>query len=257
VILTGGIDLSVGSIIALSSVMAAMFARGDSTYPLIAPILVAVATGLVIGAFNGLGVAYGKYPPFIMTLATMIIVRGLGLVITEGRPIFNLSDAFVYIANGSLLGLPNLIYFLVICFVLGFFVLNFTVFGKRVYAVGGNEIAAGSSGINVRLIKFSVYAISGLLAGLCGVLMASRITSGNASIAEGYELDAIAATVIGGVSMSGGVGSILGTLVGALIIGVIKNGLDILSVSPYYQKIIQGSIILIAVFLDIRSKAHK
>lgn len=254
VIISGGIDLSVGAIVAISGVCAAFFATQNSTYPLILPILAGIAVGGVIGIINGVGIAYGEFPPFIMTLASMITVRGFGLVITDGRPIFNLVDKFNNLASGFTFGIPNLIYFLVLVFALGIFVLNKTVFGKRIFAVGGNEEAAMFSGINTRRIKLYVYLISGVLSGFCGVLLASRITSGNATVGEGYEMNAISAAVIGGVSMSGGTGNLIGTLIGALIIGVINNGLDILAVSPFYQKVIQGLIIATAIYLDTRAK---
>jgi ribose/xylose/arabinose/galactoside ABC-type transport system permease subunit len=257
VILTGGIDLSVGSIMALSGVCAAYVAHRDAGFATIVPVLAGMAAGALAGFFNGIGIALGGFAPFIMTLATMISIRGLALVATRGRPIFNLSQPFCDIASGFTLGIPNLAYFLAACYVLGLFVLMKTVFGKRVYAIGGNEEAVRFSAIGYRRIKIYVYSISGLLSGLCGVLMASRITSGNATAAQGYELYAIAAVVIGGVSMSGGSGSLLGTLVGALIIGVIKNGLDIMGVSPYYQQIIQGMIIIAAIYLDTRTRRRE
>lgn len=255
VIISGGIDLSVASIIALSGVCAAFFAREESSIPLIVPIIAALAVGLLIGLINGVFIAYVNFPPFIMTLAIMISSRGLALVLCDGRPIFGLSQSFNNIANGFIFGVPNLIYYVLMLIAFSHFVLRRTVFGKRVYAIGGNETATRLSGINVKLLKVIIYMLSGFLAGFCGLLMASRINSGNAVVANGYELNAIAAAVIGGVSMSGGVGSVLGTLIGALIIGVIQNGLDILSVSPFYQQIIQGLIIILAVFLDIKSKS--
>ena len=256
VLVSGGIDLSVGSLIALTSVCAAFFARETTGLPLIVPIAVALSVGALAGLLNGVGISYVGFPPFIMTLAMMSIARGMGLVLTEGRPIFGTSPRFNSISNGFVLGIPNLVYFLVFLMVIGVFLLRKTVFGKWVYAIGGNESAARLSGINTRRIKTFVYVGSGLLAGLCGVLMASRITSGSPIIGSGYELNAIAAAVIGGVSMSGGAGNLLGTLVGALIIGVIQNGLDILGVSPFYQQVIQGLIIIVAVFLDIKSKSR-
>lgn len=255
VIITGGIDLSVGSIVALSSIVAAMFGRGG--YPIIVPVIMAVLTGILVGLFNGTGVAYLKFPPFIITLSSMTIVRGIALLVTNGVPIFGLSEDMINLANGQFLGIPNLVYFFIIVFGIVFCLLNYTVFGRRIYAVGGNELAATSSGINSRLIKQMAYAISGLCAGLAGVLAASRVTSGNPTTGSGYELDAIAAAVIGGVSMSGGKGNLIGTIVGALIIGVVQNGLDILGISTYYQDVIQGLIILVAVFLDIRTNSNE
>lgn len=257
VILTGGIDLSVGSIVALSSIVAAIFGKEGSGYPILIPIILGILTGTAIGAINGFGVAYLRIPPFIVTLSTMTIVRGVALLITNGVPVFGLSAAMISLANGTTLGLPNLIFFLLSTFLVVLFLLNATVFGKRIYAVGGNEIAARYAGVNARGIKTAAYTICGFCAGLAGVLVASRITSGNPTTGDGYELDAIAAAVIGGVSMSGGKGFLLGTIVGALIIGVVQNGLDILGISTYYQDVIQGVIIFVAVLLDIRNNAKE
>jgi ribose/xylose/arabinose/galactoside ABC-type transport system permease subunit len=254
VLISGGIDLSVGSIVALTGVCAAFFARNGGPFPLIVPILLAVAVGGLVGLLNGIGIAFGKYPPFITTLAMMISIRGLAEVLCDGKPVFGLSQAFDKISNGYIGGVPNLVYFIVVLFVIGVLVLRKTVFGKWLYATGGNEESAKLSGVNVSAIKVSVYTISGTLAGLCGLLVASRIASGNPVVASGYELNAIAAAVIGGVSLSGGVGALTGTIIGALIIGVIQNGLDILGVSPFYQQIIQGLIIMAAVFIDSRGK---
>lgn len=256
VIITGGIDLSVGSIVSLSSIVAAMFAVADSGYPLFVPVILALLTGVLIGLFNGAGVAYAKFPPFIITLSSMTIVRGISLLVTNGIPIFGLSDNLINLANGTSLGIPNLIYYLTAVFAAGFFLLNFTVFGRHLYAVGGNEISANSSGIHVNFVKLAAYSISGFCSGLAGLLAASRITSGNPTTGEGYEMNAIAAAVIGGVSMSGGKGGLIGTIIGALLIGVVQNGLDILGISAYYQKVIQGLIIMVAVFIDIRNSKN-
>lgn len=256
VIITGGIDLSVGSIVSLSSIVAAMFAVGDSGYPLAVPVILALLTGVFVGLFNGAGVAYAKFPPFIITLSSMTIVRGISLLVTNGIPIFGLSDGLINLANGTSMGIPNLIYYLLAVFAAGFFLLNFTVFGRHLYAVGGNEISANSSGIHVNFVKLAAYSISGFCAGLAGLLAASRITSGNPTTGEGYEMNAIAAAVIGGVSMSGGKGGLIGTIIGALLIGVVQNGLDILGISAYYQKVIQGLIIMVAVFIDIRNSKN-
>ena len=257
VILTGGIDLSVGSVVALSSIVAAIFGKEGGGYPILVPIVLGILTGTAIGAINGFGVSYLRIPPFIVTLSTMTIVRGVALLVTNGVPVFGLSAAMISLANGTTLGLPNLIFFLLATFLIVLFLLNATVFGKRIYAVGGNEAAARYAGVNARGIKTASYTICGFCAGLAGVLVASRITSGNPTTGDGYELDAIAAAVIGGVSMSGGKGFLLGTIVGALIIGVVQNGLDILGISTYYQDVIQGVIILVAVLVDIRNNAKE
>ncbi len=254
VIISGGIDLSVGSIVALSGVVAASFAQPDS-YPVIVSILLGVLVGLAVGLLNGVGVAYGGMPPFIITLATMQAVRGVALIVSGGSPVYNVSQAFKMIAIGSKsLSVPILaVYFLVIILISGF-VLTLTVFGRRVYAIGGNDMSAKVSGIDVKRMRIAVYAISGLLAGVAGVLLASRTYQGSPTAGQGYELDAIAAVVIGGISMSGGAGKWYGTLIGALMLAVISNGLDILNVSSNYQMIIKGFIIAVAVLVDIRSK---
>ncbi len=254
VIISDGIDLSVGSIAALSGVVAASFAQPD-TYPVIVSIVSGISVGLLVGLINGIGVAYGEMPPFIITLATMQAVRGVALIVSGGSPVYNVSEDFKMIAIGSKsLSIPILaVYFLVIILFSGF-ILTLTVFGRRVYAIGGNDMSAKVSGINVKRMRIAVYAISGLLAGLAGVLLASRTYQGSPTAGQGYELDAIAAVVIGGISMSGGAGKWYGTLIGALMLAVISNGLDILNVSSNYQMIIKGFIIAAAVLVDIRSK---
>lgn len=257
VIISGGIDLSSGSIIALSGVMATHFAHPDS-YPLIVPIAVALMVGAAVGLINGIGVAYGGIPPFIITLATMTGVRGLALIASGGSPVFGVSKSFENLASGFFLGnIPILaVYFLVTVLISGF-VLTKTVFGRHVYTIGGNEVAAKVSGINVKRVKLSVYAVSGMLAGFAGLLLASRTTQGAPTAGQGYEMDAIAAVIIGGISMSGGAGKWTGTIIGALLLAVIGNGLDILGVSSNYQSIIKGVIIALAVYVDIRGKAKQ
>jgi len=249
VIITGGIDLSLGSIVAVSGVTAAMLAH-PNTYPLIVPILAALFSGLLIGAFNGFMITKSKIAPFIVTLGTMTIGRGLALILSDGRPVSNLSDSFVFIGSGKLLGLPILILILVIMFIICSVILNKTTLGRYIYALGGNEQAARASGIMVTRVKMMVYSISGVLAGLAGILLTSRITTGQPNAGAGFELDAIAAVVIGGTSTSGGKGSIGGTMIGVLLIGVINNSLDLLNVSSYYQQVVMGLIIVGAVVLD-------
>ena len=254
VIISGGIDLSVGSTVALAGVMAAHFSH-PGTYPLIVPILIGIAVGAVVGLINGIGVSYGDIPPFIITLGTMTAVRGVSLIASGGAPVFNVSKPFEHLASGFLLGVPLLaVYFAGIVIVFAF-VLTKTVFGRRVYTVGGNEMAAKVSGIDVKRIKLMVYTLTGVLAGFAGVLLASRTVSGSPTAGSGYELDAIAAVIIGGISMSGGAGKWYGTVIGSLMIAVIGNGLDILGVSSNYQLVIKGAIIVIAVLIDIKSKA--
>ena len=257
VIISGGIDLSVGSTVALAGVIAATYAH-PGEYPLVVPIALSMLVGLAAGIANGLIVAFGNIPPFIVTLGSMTIIRGLALIASNGQPVFNVTKAFENIAGGFVLQyIPHLVIFFLSVTAISAFMLTRTVFGRRVYAVGGNEATAKVSGINVHAIKIGVYSISGFLAGLAGLLLASRIVSGNPTAGQSYELDAIAAAVIGGVSMTGGAGKWYGTVIGALIIAVIGNGLDILNVSSHFQLIIKGTIIIVAVLLDVKGKGNQ
>lgn len=250
VIITGGIDLSVGSIMALSAVVAASFAQADSSYSILIPMIIGVTVGLACGLINGVLVAKWKVAPFIATLGMMTAARGLAMVYTDGRPVIGLSSSYNNIGSGYIFGFPIPVLAFLVIVLVGIFILNFTVFGRHVFATGGNEQSAKLSGIHISTVKIGVYAISGLLAGIGGMILSSRIMSGSPVLGQGYELDAIAAVVIGGTSLFGGVGSLLGTLVGVLIIGVMNNGLDLLNVSSYYQQILKGAIIVIAVLLD-------
>ncbi|WP_342046433.1 ABC transporter permease [Bacillus sp. OTU530] len=254
VIMTGGIDLSIGSIMALSAVVATSFAKVDSSYSLFIPVIVGIMVGLACGLTNGILVAKWRVSPFIATLGMMTAARGLAMVYTEGRPVIGLSESYNNIGSGSFLHLPIPIIIFVAIVLIGTFLLNFTVFGRYVFATGGNEQAAKLSGIRVTSIQIGVYAIAGILAGVGGMILSSRIMSGSPVLGQGYELDAIAAVVIGGTSLLGGVGSIMGTVVGVLIIGVMNNGLDLLNVSSYYQQILKGAIIVIAILLDKKNQ---
>lgn len=256
VIITGGIDLSLGSIVAVTGVVAASFAHPD-TYPVVVPVLAGLATGVLFGAFNGFVITRSHVPPFIVTLGTMTIGRGLALILSKGRPISNLSDSFNFIGGGQLVGIPMPILILLVAFAVCSVVLRKTVLGRYVYAVGGNEQAARASGIGTDNVKLVVYTISGGLAALAGIVLTSRITTGQPNAGAGFELDAIAAAIIGGTSTSGGSGTIAGTLIGALLIGVISNGLDLLNVSSYYQQVVMGVIIVGAVVLDSLSKKQQ
>ncbi len=261
VIISGGIDLSVGSILAVSGVVASMFAH-PGEYPLIVPVLLATGIGIVLGGVNGAIVAFGKIPPFIVTLGMLTMARGMALILSGGSPIYNLSRDFEAIAGGffpsaaSSMRVPILAVYFLIVVVVGAFILTKTIFGRHVYAVGGNEMSARVSGINVAGIKVAVYAISGMLAGIAGLLLASRIVSGNPNSGSGYELDAIAAVTIGGVSMSGGSGKWYGAVIGALFIAVMGNGLDLLGMQSHLQLIIKGAIIVIAVLYDRHAKSR-
>ncbi|RIV18725.1 ABC transporter permease [Fibrisoma montanum] len=249
VIITGGIDLSLGSMVAVTGVVAALFARQD-TYPVIVPVLAGLLSGVLFGAFNGFVITRSKVPPFIVTLGTMTIGRGLALILSKGRPISNLSDSFNFIGGGQVLGVPMPIIILISMFAVCSVILKKTVLGRYMYAVGGNEQATRASGIQISNIKMAVYTMSGLLAALAGIVLTSRITTGQPNAGAGFELDAIAAAIIGGTSTSGGTGTMTGTLIGALLIGVISNGLDLLNVSSYYQQVVMGVIIIGAVVLD-------
>ncbi|WP_163858879.1 ABC transporter permease [Paenibacillus elgii] len=254
VILTGGIDLSVGAVLALSSAFTAgMMASGMNPW---LAVLIGLGCGAVFGAVNGLLVTKGKVAPFIATLATMTVYRGLTLVYTQGRPITGLHEDFAMVGKGYFLEIPMPIVWMVLTFIILFIILKYTTFGRRVYALGSNEEATWLSGINTSRIKIMVYSVSGLLAALSGIILTSRLNSAQPTAGTSYELDAIAAVVLGGTSLSGGRGWLVGTLIGAMIIGVLDNGLNLLNVSSFYQLVVKGAVILIAVLLD-RSKAAK
>ena len=254
VIIAGGIDLSAGSVVALSGVVAAYLAQMQGL-PIFVPILGALGTGALIGLVNGFGAAYAELPPFIITLATMSIVRGVALILSGGSPVFGLQEQFEGIAGISIANvIPILVLYFLLIAVFSGFILNKTVFGRHVYAIGGNSITAKVSGINVKSMLLRVDIICGVFSGIAGLLIASRTMQGSPTVGVGYEMDAIAAVVIGGVSMSGGSGKWYGTIIGALLLALISNGLDILGVSSNFQQIIKGIIIAVAVYLDLRGK---
>jgi ribose transport system permease protein/inositol transport system permease protein len=256
VILTGGFDLSVGSIVGFTGVIAALFAQGR--YPVAVPILLPVFCGLLIGLVNGLCVSWLAIPAFVVTLGTQSIVRGLAYLASGGMPIFGVTRDYEKIAGGLILDfVPFLVIYYVLIVLFFGFILTKTVYGRRIYMTGGNAVAAEVSGINVNFIKMSVYGICGLLSGVAGCLLTSRTISGSPVTGQGYELDAIAAVVIGGISLEGGSGKWYGSMIGALMLAVISNGLDIMRVPSYYQLLFKGSIIVIAVFLDVHSKSKR
>ncbi|MPQ42605.1 ribose ABC transporter permease [Clostridium tarantellae] len=252
VILTGGIDLSVGSTLAISGALAASIIKSTNSITL--AIIVAAITGIVVGLINGLLISRGKLQAFIATLATMTIFRGVTLVFTNGTPISRLPEAFMKIGNGKLGFIPVPVIITIVIFAIAAYVLSQTRLGRYVYALGGNEDSARLSGINTDKIKTLVYVISGFASAIAGVIITSRIGSASPNAGVGFELDAIAAVVIGGTSLAGGEGRISGTLIGALIIGVLNNGLNLMNVSPFYQSIVKGLVILIAVLLDKKSR---
>ncbi len=249
-ILTGGIDLSVGSIVGLTGIVAALLGKNPGDGPFAIALTVGVAAGLLMGAVNGALVAFVRIPPFVVTLGMMSIARSLAFVFSQGQPISDLSNEFLALGQGSFFGVPYPIIISVVTFIIFGIVLARTRFGRYIYAVGGNEEAARVSGVDTRAVKLAVYSLSGLLAGLGGVVLSARATAGISTNGEGYELTAIAAAVIGGTSLSGGRGSLLGTVAGVLIIGIMVNSLDLLNISPFYQGLIQGTIIIGAVAID-------
>ena len=250
VILTGGIDLSVGSLLAVSSVFAAGALTGGASP--IESIMVGAAIGLGFGLANGLIITVGDVAPFIVTLGTMTIARGVALIYTNGAPIVATDPDFRYIGRGSVGPIPVPIIVLFIVYAIVYLLLNRTTLGGYLYAIGGNQEAARLSGVPVKICKTMAYAISGLLAGLTGVILTARLGSSQPNLGSGNELDAIAAVVIGGTSLAGGRGGILGTLVGALIIGVLSNGLNLMNVNAYYQPVVKGGVILLAILIDRR-----
>ncbi|WP_332630388.1 ABC transporter permease [Halalkalibacter flavus] len=255
IIITKGIDLSSGSVIALVSVVVATFAQGD--YPLVVPILVALGVGLLAGLINGTLVAKGMLAPFIATLGMMTAARGAAMLYSDGRPIGGISESFTFIGQGIVFGIPVPVIIFGLVGLVTWVLLNKTKVGRYVYAIGGNEQAAVTAGINVSRIKLMVYAYAGLLGGIAGMILTSRIASGQPQAGIMFELDAIAAAVIGGTSLFGGIGTVGGTIIGALIIGVMNNGLDLLGVSSYWQQIVKGAIIVAAVYIDSRKNRKK
>ena len=249
VVITAGIDLSTGSIVGFSGVCAALFAH-PGEYPLIVPVMIGILTGLACGCVNGFLIARMDIPPFIATLGLMTSGRGVALLFSNGRPINDLSDSYLFLGAGYILGIPVPIVILIILAVVMYLLLNNTPFGRHVMAIGGNEQAARISGINVVAVKLGVYAIAGVLSAVAGILMSARISSGQPNLGVGYEMDAVASSVIGGVSLSGGIGTIWGTVCGALVIGIINNGMDLLGINTYWQQIVKGMIIVVAVLLD-------
>ncbi|HEY5319245.1 MAG TPA: ABC transporter permease [Galbitalea sp.] len=250
VILTGGIDLSVGSIIALSSMSGALVAKAVPNQVWVA-VPVAIAVGLAAGAINGFVVSKINVPPFIATLGMLTLASGLAYVVGNGAPINGLPSNFGEIANTQILGLTIPV-ILMIVGIVGFgIIMRRTAFGMRIYAVGGNPLAAQIAGVKTGRVLFSVYAISGALAGLSGVMLASRVISGSPTLGTGYELDSIAAVVIGGASLLGGRGTVWGTALGLLLIQTLNNGLDILTVPSYWQDVIKGILIVTAVAVDV------
>lgn len=257
VILTRGIDLSVGSVAALAGIVAASLATTSATagvtgapYPAIIAIIVGLAVGSACGATIGAIVARFSVPAFVATLGMLSAARGMTLIYGGGKPVPALTPDFRWIGTAKIMSIPLPVIILAVVFIASWWILTRTRFGRYVYAVGGNPHAAKTSGINVTRVRFAVYIISGALAGLAGMMLAARTGSALPQAGIAYELDAIAAVVIGGTSLAGGVGRVTGTLIGALIIGVMNNGLDLMGIESYYQQVLKGALIVGAVMLD-------
>ena len=248
VIVTAGIDLSVGSVAALSAMVAAFTGQSWGMPPLVA-LLFGLLTGLAAGMLSGAATAYGKLPPFIATLAMLSVARGLTLVVSNGIPIP--TSSVVTWLGGSVGPIPMPVVVMLVMGAIGWFILNRLSIGRAMYAVGGNLEAARLSGIPVKRVLVTVYALSGIFAAVAGLVLSGRLASAQPQAATGYELDAIAAVVIGGASLAGGVGKISGTLIGALVLAVIRNGLNLLNVSAFWQQVIIGLVIAVAVGIDV------
>lgn len=259
VILTGGIDLSVGSTLGLCGAIAAsLISSGMNVF---AVLIITLALGTLIGFFNGTLITAGRLQPFIATLGTVTLLRGVILVFTQGKPITtgssNAAEAFGKIGTGFIGPIPIPVYIMILVFIIAYYILNHTRIGRYIYATGSNEEATMYSGINTNKVKLFVYSVSGMMAALAGILVTARLGSAQPTAGAGYELDAIAAVVLGGTSMAGGVGTIAGTAIGALIIGVLNNALNLMQVSSYYQDVAKGIVILIAVLLDRKQKISR
>jgi ribose transport system permease protein len=255
VLIIGGIDLTVGSVVGASGVAVVMLMQ--SGVPILISIAIALGLGALIGLVNGSIIAYTGMPAFIVTLSTQGIIRGLAYIITDGRSVACDNKVFTSLGNGYFLGIPNPIYVVVVVTIIISIILYQTKFGRRMYAVGGNPNAARFSGIKIEGLTIKVYVISGLLSALAGIILASRMYSGQPTAGQNYESDAIAAAVLGGTSFTGGIGTISGTLIGALVIGVLSNGLNLLHVSSYVQMVVKGIVIILAVALDLFKNRNK
>lgn len=254
VIILGGIELSVGSVIALSGCVAAGCVV-NLGLPEIVGFAAAIGVGALVGMFNGFVICKTNIPPFIVTLASMNIAKGIALVYTQGAPIRCMTDTFKFPGAGYIGPVPTPVVLMVVIFVIALLIVNRTQLGRHIYAVGGNAQAAQFSGINVQKVKFIVYTYTGIMSGIAGIIVASRLYSGQPTAGDGAEMDAIAAVVVGGTSMSGGSGRLGGTLIGVLIIGVLNNGLNLMGVDSNWQYIVKGLVILLAVYVDfIRSR---
>ena len=259
VVLTSGIDLSVGSVLALCGAITAGLLKNGLQIPsadlyigftILGALFGAILIGSLMGWFNGFVITKFKVPPFVATLAMLTIARGFTMLYTEGHPISNLGDNFAYIGAGSFFRIPVPVWIAVAVVLLAVFITKKTKLGRYIYAIGGNETAAKLSGIRINKVKITVYSLGAALAAIGGIIVTSRLDSAQPNAGMSYELDAIAAVVIGGTSLNGGKGTIWGTVIGAVIIGVLNNGLVLLNVSPFWQQVVKGGVILLAVIID-------
>ena len=266
VVLTGGIDLSVGSVLALCGALAAgLLKKGLPIasidlfvgFTVLGAFLAAMLLGALIGFFNGWAITRFNVPPFVATLAMLTMARGATMLYTEGHPISNLGEGFAFIGSGAVMGIPVPVLIALVVVLLASFMVNKTKLGRYIYAIGGNETAARLSGIRIEKVKTMVYAIGATLAALGGLIVTARLDSAQPNAGISYELDAIAAVVIGGTSLNGGRGTVWGTVIGAVIIGVLNNGLVLLDVSPFWQQVVKGAVILLAVIIDRRNQKNK
>ena len=256
VIIAGGTNLSVGSTAALTCVLSFMMV--NKGFPIILALLCSLAVGAVCGMICGLFVAYGKVPAFILTLGVGISIRGVAMLLCGGRQLSGeYPEAFADIASGYTFGMPNLFLILMLVVILGIVLMRYTVMGKWIYGIGGNAEAAKLAGVNVEAVQLLTFVISSSLAGLVGMLMASRTCLGDPTVAEGFDLTAVATAVIGGTSMSGGVGGVFGGFLGAIIMGTMSNGFSFLGMPPLYQDVMEGIIVVAAVFWDTKSKSMR
>jgi ribose transport system permease protein len=255
VIISGGIDLSVGSVLAVAGIALALALEGGVPAP--AAIALALATGTACGLANGALITFGRLPPFIATLGMMSVARGAALMLAEGRPISGFSEGFRSLATARVLIVPAPVLLTAVVYLVAHFVLVRTVFGRATYAIGGNEEAARLSGVHVRFHKTAVYGVAGLTSAVASILLTARLNSAQPTAGTMYELDAIAATVIGGTSLLGGEGTLVGALIGALIMGVLRNGLNLLNVSSFFQQVVIGAVIIGAVLIDMSLKRRR
>lgn len=249
VMITGGIDLSVGSVVGVASVLVAVLVNSGVS-PLLA-IIIALIVGSIIGLINGFLITDIGMFPMIATLATMTMFRGVAYLITNGLPVYGLPESFLFLGQGYLLGIPFPVIVMALVFLMGHIILNHTVWGRQIYGIGGNIEASRLSGIPVRKTLYKVYIFQGLMAAAAGVILLSRINSGQPTSGEGYEMDVITASVLGGTSVSGGVGNIRGVIIGVLFMGVLTNGMVLLNVQDYWQQVIRGLVLIIAVAFDL------